>query len=308
MRPGRILFHRDFRQYTGGHGKVWDYFNHALALGWDARVYLTPDSRRDESNPWMRLPERIVDQWQPQMASALFLAGMDWQAVPANAELPPVINLISHVRHADHDPALPLRDFLPRKALRICLSEPIAEAILATGEVNGRVEVIPAALDLPAEVNPWPENARHGVFIVATKQQLLGQALADALQAAGVSVDLLRTDVPRMDYYRRMAQARAVVCLPHAREGFYLPGLEAMGLATPLVGPDCVGNRQYARHDENCLMPALQLPDLLQCTLRLLQDEPLARRLVAAGCNTAEQYGQMKERAAFGRLLEEFFH
>ena len=78
MKAMRILFHRDFKEYTGGHGKVWDYFNHAIALGLDARVYLTPDSLRDASNPWLSIPERIESAWQPEKADLLFLAGMDW--------------------------------------------------------------------------------------------------------------------------------------------------------------------------------------------------------------------------------------
>src|SRR5690606_19664221 len=64
MSARRILFHRDFRGQTGGHGKVWNYFHHALALGLDARVYLTDDALRDETNPWMQVPGRIEADWR----------------------------------------------------------------------------------------------------------------------------------------------------------------------------------------------------------------------------------------------------
>ena len=108
-----MLFHRDYRGYTGGHGKVWDYFNHALALGWDARVYLTPESI-SESNPWLTMPDRIVQRWSADASDVLFLAGMDWQvldvhggAVGKGVRLPPVVNLVQHVRHAVEDPGMP---------------------------------------------------------------------------------------------------------------------------------------------------------------------------------------------------------
>src|SRR3546814_5556433 len=66
-----------FRGYSGGHGKVWDYFNHALAAGWDARVYFTPQSLHDASNPWSAMPERVLDRYAPNAADALFIGGMD---------------------------------------------------------------------------------------------------------------------------------------------------------------------------------------------------------------------------------------
>ena len=127
-----MLFHRDFTEYSGGHGKVWNYFNHALALGWDARVYLSPRSLRDASNPWLAMPERIVPQWQPQSADVLFLGGMDWLALDGHdaASLPPVVNLVQHVRHAWAD--YPLRQFLRAPALRVCVSQPVAAMASAT--------------------------------------------------------------------------------------------------------------------------------------------------------------------------------
>jgi hypothetical protein len=122
----RILFFRDFQSCTGGHGKVWDYFCHCLGS------------------------ERWVDAWSVRDFDALFIAGMDWMELNG-LDLPPdlpVIILIQGIRHAD--PQLPLRRHLHRRAIRICVSQPVADAILATGGVNGPVRVIPAGLDMPS--------------------------------------------------------------------------------------------------------------------------------------------------------------
>ena len=305
MRPGRMLFHRDFRQYTGGHGKVWDYFNHALALGWDARVYLSPQSRRDASNPWLAYPERIEQHWQPMAADVLFLAGMDWQALADADAGRPVINLIQALRHADDDPALPLRQYLARPATRICVSAPIAEAIAATGLVNGRVEVIPAALDLPPGIRALPPAQRRGVLILATKQRALGQALAETLAANGLETQLILDDIPRPSLGRAMAAAAQVICLPMPREGFYLPGLEAMALQAPLLMPDAVGNREYAQDGVNCLMPAASVDALRAASLQLLGQPALAATLVENGVQTAARHTLHAERAAFAKLLSE---
>src|SRR3546814_4301177 len=79
--PPIMLFHLYFRGYSGSHVKVWDYFNHALAAGWDARVYFTPQSLHDASNPWSAMPERVLDRYAPDAADALFIGGMDWLAL-----------------------------------------------------------------------------------------------------------------------------------------------------------------------------------------------------------------------------------
>lgn len=298
---GVMLFHRDFRGYSGGHGKVWDYFNHALAAGWDARVFLTPESLRDDSNPWLTMPGRIEREWRPERADVLFLGGMDWQALPperAHADQP-VINLVQHVRHAD--PAQPLRAFLPRRALRICVSAPVAEAIAATGEVDGPVEVIEAALSLPGGV-AIPAD-REGVFVGAIKQPALGRSIADTLRSRGIAVDLCIDWVSREEYLARLARAAVAVMLPHATEGFFLPGLEAMALGCATVVPDGVGNRAYARDQDNCLMPPLDADAVLSAVERLLADAGLRERLMFAGRQTVARFDPASERRRFHALL-----
>lgn len=300
MRASILLFHRDFRGYSGGHGKVWDYFNHALAAGWDARVYLTPESLRDDSNPWMRVPERIVARYQPETAAALFVGGMDWSALTAHDDpTQRVFNLVQHVRHAD--PQHPLFAFLPRRAIRICVSQPVAAAIAGTGRVNGPIHVIEAALDVPAA--PSAGTPRAGVFIDGCKQPQLAQALADALRAEGRDVRLVDHPMPRAHYLTAMAQALVAVTLPHANEGFYLPGLEAMALGCATVVPDCVGNRDYLSPEHNALAPALSRDALLQAIHRL-DDPALRARLIANGTATAARFTQARERAAFHALLD----
>lgn len=303
-----MLFHRDFRGYTGGHGKVWDYFNHALALGWDARVFLTPESVTD-GNPWLAMPECIMSRWCPDEADVLFLAGMDWQALAEHAQVEVrntrggrVVNLVQHVRHAVADPLVPLRGFLSRPAWRICVSTAVAEAIGTTGLVNGPVRVIPAALNLPAVVRPPVPHV--DVFIGALKQPAFGAELGERLRAAGYRVDVSAAPLPRADYLARLARARNCVMLPHLTEGFYLPGLEAMALGCPLVMPDCVGSDEYARAGGNCLMPARDLDAVVAAVMQL--DNPsLSSGLVAQGLATAAAYTLDGEARAFGAVLAE---
>lgn len=296
----QLLFHRDFRSYTGGHGKVWDYFNHALAHpDWDACAFVTPQSTSD-GNPWAQVSERVLPDWTPGEASALFLGGLDWQACPPEQQLPPVINLVQHVRHAD--PAGQLYGFLARRAIRICVSQAVADAILATGQVNGPVQVIPAALDLAAL--PVARGPRSGVFIGAQKQAALGLDLALRLRGEGYEVTLSDQWLPRADYLAQMAAAEVAVLLPDPREGFYLPGLEAMALGCATVLPDCVGNREYMLTDVNALTPSMDV-DALTAAVTALDNLALRDRISRSGLDTAHNFQPARERAAFHAVLDD---
>lgn len=302
MNELKILFHRNFLEYTGGHGKVWDYFNHALALGWDARVFLTAESLRDERNPWMQVEARIETTWQPHACDVLFLAGMDWNALPDFRHPPrPVVNLLQHVRHAW--PEHPLRTFLCAPARRICVSEAVTEAVLATGEVNGSVVTIAAALELPQMPVQSSSSRSGGVLIAGLKAPALAREVAALLESAGQSVEVLDTPMPRVDYLCKVAGAQVLIALPHPAEGFYLPSLEAMAIGTPLVSADCIGSRQYARHDDNCLLAPLQADLLAASALRLMRQPETVARLVASGRRTASDHSIAGERAAFAQVL-----
>jgi hypothetical protein len=295
-----LWFRRDFLGYSGGHGKVFDYFMHARAHpAVRPRIHFTEASIAT-GNPWLAHGVETEPCWNPSVAPALFLGGMDWAAVPHDDPARPVINLVQHVRHAD--PAQPLRAFLRRRAIRICVSAPVADAIRSTGEVDGPVFVIDAGLELPAFAAP-AARPRRSVFIAAAKQPALGQALAERLRADGREVDLCIEWTGRAEFIARLAAAERAVMLPFATEGFFLPGLEAMALGCAAVVPDCVGNRAYLEPGGNALSPRLEL-EALVAAVDLLDDDALRLRVAAAGVATASRFTLDAERRAFHAILD----
>jgi glycosyltransferase involved in cell wall biosynthesis len=73
-------------------------------------------------------------------------------------------------------------------------------------------------------------------------------------------------------------------------EGFCLPLLEAMAAGTPVVSTDAHGNRDFCRHEENCLI-AKDTPEAVARALdRVLKDPGLRARLIAEGLETAKEY------------------
>lgn len=298
----RILFHRRFTGYAGGHGKVRDYGRHAQAHpGFLAETWLTPDSISAQ-NPWLDSDMRLADQWLPEAADILFLAGFDWEAVPDDRVGRPVINLLQGLGHADHGD--PRRGFLRRPAVRVCVSHAVADAVLATGEVNGPVHVIPAAQDLAVLSCLRPESAQAPrIAIAGGKAPALAEAVAAALQGVDYPVDLLPGGLPRSEFLGRIGAADIAVLLPLEREGFYLPGLEAMAMGTAVVLPDAVGNREYVRPGLNALSPAREAGAIADAAL-WLRDPERRRVLATAGLATAAQYTLARERTAFHALLD----
>lgn len=286
------LFHRSYQSYTGGHGKVWDYFNHIKQSGlYQTKIYFTPDSVFDKNNPWIN-SEDVISTWEPQKADLLFLAGLDWGAIPDNFPKGiPVINLIQHVRHAD--PNLYLYRYLKNKAIRICVSQPVADSILSTGQVNGPVFVIPNGIDISLQL--YVEKKSTQIFIGALKKPELGFEISQQLMNAGYQIDLLIDKIPRKEYLLRLQNAQLAILLPNQFEGFYLPGLEAMALGTPVIMTDCGGNKEYAKHNHNCLLVP---PDKIPETVWEVTPE-LLKKIVRAGIETAKKFTLERERLMF---------
>src|SRR5918997_4950514 len=167
-----VLFYRNYRKFHGGHLKVWDYFSHVLASPeFTPRIEFGPRSSWDHTNPWWNAREYVVDSAPSVHPDVFFVAGRDWfrmdQHPEAGAEIP-VVNLVQHVRHAD--PKSNRYQFLSRKAIRICVSEEVTQALRETDLTEGPLITIPIGLDL--ESLPPPSGAARNidVLIVALKQ------------------------------------------------------------------------------------------------------------------------------------------
>jgi glycosyltransferase involved in cell wall biosynthesis len=305
----RVLFYRDFRRFTGGHLKVWHYFNHVRSSPTHtAHVAFTRESVWDESNPWGDARDALVEQPARFDPDVLFLAGLDWHRIRPSARrrpVTPVINLVQHVRHAEPDD--PRYRFLHHRAVRICVSGEVASAIEATGRVNGPVFTIPNGLDLDELPAPSSLAARDiDLLVVATKRPEQGAEMLPRLERIGRRVRLLGDPVPRRELLMWMNRARVTLFLPRHTEGFYLPALEGMALGTVVVCPDCVGNRSYCLPGINALRPAYTDADVLdqvEAAVALPPDE--AERLVAAGSATAEEHRLGVERVRFLEVLND---
>ena len=298
-----VLFFRKYRRLHGGHLKVWHYFNHTLAAdGFDARVLFDVDSNWDASNPWNGVRDLVVESPSDAEAEAYFVAGRDWQRMEALGLLDsdlPIINFIQHTRHAD-DWSIQSR-YLTRKAIRICVSDEVAQAVKSAGS-RGQTIVIPNSIDVPVLADSCRERPVD-LLIAGLKQPEMAIQAAAALQMPGRTIEVLDDHVPRETFLARMSSARDVLFLPNKEEGFYLPALEGMALGALVVCPDCIGNRGYM-NGRNALFPSYELPALIEAAETALTMPDDARgEILKQARETVARHQPEAERAAFGKVL-----
>jgi len=63
-----------------------------------------------------------------------------------------------------------------------------------------------------------------------------------------------------------------------------------MAAGTPVVSTDAHGNRDFCRHEENCLIADADANSVSAAIARLLDDAQLRARLIEAGLKTAQEY------------------
>jgi glycosyltransferase involved in cell wall biosynthesis len=248
----QVLFYRNFQSYTGGHQKVADYFGHLeFDKSFIPYIAFSSDSVWDETNPWFSKKNLATVAFIPNYYDYVFLAGMDWaRYLPLASGERPVINLIQGVRHAD--PALDLYGFLSEKAIRICVSNEVEDAISSTGRVNGPIYTIPNGIDF-AWLN-CAELKELDILILGYKQPSLAYQLKESLERSNFKIKVVDSLIQKAELIDLMKISRVFIGLPYAMEGFYLPALEAMAFCEVVVVPDCIGNRGFCINNQTCLM------------------------------------------------------
>jgi hypothetical protein len=299
-----VLFFRRIKGLTGGHLKVWDFFRHTLASGdHTARVVFSSDSVWTQENPWRDAREFVVRSREDVKPDLFFLDALDWDHLTpmecVRSKIP-IINLIAGVSHANAGD--PRRALLGNRAIRICVSREVADAIHAAGPPNGPVVIIPNAVNV---ADAPPAAARDiDLLIVAGKQPGLGKTIAARLGAPGRRLELLEFRVPRPEFLSLLGRAKTALFLPRSAEGFYLPALEGMAMGALVVCPDAVGNREFCEDGVNCLMPQYGEDAIVAAAESALAMPPAAREAMhAAARATVERHGLDEERTKFVDLL-----
>ena len=313
-----VWFWRDYQRLTGGHLKHAHYFDHVQhTQGFAPKLTLASEAlsatrERERRELWPVPPENLAAQWVPVPRDVLFLAGTDWRYLKeAGLEhvANPRVNLIQGVRHAHVGSEL--YGYLRHQAVRVCVSGEVADAIVATGCANGPVLTIPNGTDV-LDVVKQPRRRRHEqggpptILLVGSKRPALAAALSRRLDEAGIAHRALTDFRPRPAFLHALAQCDVAICLPLDQEGFYLPALEAMAFDCLTVTLDCIGNRGFCRHGQNCLVATDNVEALAHTTRTALHmREAERRRMLADARKTVAAHSLEAERCRFQAVLRD---
>lgn len=297
----RFSFHREYKHYTGGHQKVRDYLEHTAALpNIECHLY-TNSSCRITPNLFNAIPGVVIQQqYQPEMADVVFLAGVDWNAyLPKKREGQKVVNLIQHVRHGD--PHHPLFQFLKHKALRICVSEQVRQAILPYA--NGECVTVTMGHSIPDVVS----EKNLDLYILGKKNPRFAKSIQQWAEKSGLNVYADLGLVERSLVFNNLARANVALVLPNPTEGFFLPGIEAMALSERVVVPDCVGNRGYCKQHLNIDLCEYEVKACIGAIGHALErvHSPVHQFEKFRGKREARSYNMAAERNEYQRIVSD---
>lgn len=304
-----VLFFRNFISFQGGHLKVWNYYQYLNKLSaYTPKIFFSKKSVWDR-NPWLGncVPEK---EWRPNSADILFLAGVDWvrlEGIELDEKIP-VINLIQGLRHAD--PSDRRFQYLSQKAIRICVSKEVADALKKTKQVNGPIYTVPNGIDLSLiqhviTATREGSNKQKDVLISGLKNHDFAKKIEARLREMGLFVETLYDGIPRKLYLEKIAEAKVSIFLPRTKEGFYLPAIESMALGTLVICPDCIGNRSFCKDNINCFMPKYEIEFIVEKTrLAMTMDNLKYAEMIKQGKQTSRHYSLAEEEQSFLEIMK----
>ena len=307
-----IVFYRDFKEFRGGHLKVWHYFNYLMdCKKYNPSVFFSTESVFSDSNPWINNADssKIVQKWEPEKAEIIFMAGYDWSNLLSNkkylsvAEHIPVINLIQGFGHSR--PGDIRYQYLNRKAIRICVSNEVAQAIINTGQVNGPVFVNSNGVD-KTSLSSIQGKREYDVCIVGIKNPDLAFKINEYLVNKGLNTLCIQEPIGRESFLNVLQNSTISLTLPQIEEGFYLPALEAMAAGSLVICPDCNGNRSFCINNETCLMPAYEYGELVDSVMTLFESSSTYKKsMQTRALKMVKNYNINNERSEFLRIINQ---
>jgi hypothetical protein len=320
----RIYFLAPSFKPVGGVVKIFDYLNHARALGYEA-VVCCPDGY-DAGAPLFRNPRyahvspgngiRFVglDKFTVGPTDLCFFSWPPHYEVVAPrisrwSSHEQAILIVQNVRHAN--PAFTdgyaLR-LLPRPMARIMTNEVVLQAVEPYLNRESLTEVITLGHDTDffrkARTGPLTSPLKVGY---TTWKSKVGDEVAALLgDNPGYEFRAVREAATWEELRRLYHWADVFLATPFAEEGFYMPGLEAMAAGDVLLTPDAGGNRAYCEFGENCLYVTLDDARSYARALEYLREvEPgEVERLRRAGYAAARRHTLEHEEERFGAFLE----
>lgn len=320
----RMYFFTPTFRPVGGVVKVFDYVNHARALGFEA-VIACPEPYK-EGLPLFGIsrfshltPENGVRFTTLEKVSVgpRDLAFLSWPTHYGIVEPrlsrwtrhEQVVFIVQNVRWANPDwiGGYALR-LLTRPMARIMTNDIVLEACQPYLNQTSTTEVIQLGND-----SAFFAKERSGGFGAPLKvgyttwKSGVGDEVAEMLEGdPGFEFRAIRAPVG-WDELRELYQwSDLFLATPLAEEGFYMPGLEAMAAGAVVISPDAGGNRAYCTFGENCIQVGLDDARGYVEAIKSLRSENIEEieRLRHNGYETVGRHTLEHERDKFSEFME----
>lgn len=309
---------------VGGVVKIFDYVSHALSFGYRVSVWSPQPFDAD-------LPLFAIDRFREladhpdveyHSRDRLVFRERDlafvslpknyevaYRSLPSGMSPERIIHFIQNVRHVNPHwgEGYPLR-LLTRPAARISMNPIVADTIAPWLDPRGLHRTIHLGHDVAyfAGRRSGPLHAPVRVAHTAWKSDI-GDRTEAALQGdPGFTFRAIRETVPWSDLRELYSWADVFLCAPHAEEGMYLPGVEAMAAGCLVVTADAGGNMAYSHPGENCLLAEYDDAEGYAAALRRFAGMPedQVARFRAAGHEATAAFGMERERDALRQFLD----
>lgn len=336
----RVVYVLEKFSVSGGVLSVVQLANRLTLLGWDAKIATHHDHEQDLIDAYMlyhtpyvfptsadmvrSFPEAdviVATLWSTAAKVHEVVGRRHRRAVPWYFLQDDETRFFSAWDHAGRRAVTASYELIPHKIVK---SAWLAGLLSERGHATHRV---PIGMDLdmfyeedPARERPprvlgmaRPKTPRRGfAALVATMREIKRRrpevevCLFGCEHLAGLGLDFEHTDLGLVPHerLRRIYNDARVLVDTSAFQGLGRLGLEAMACGCAAVLTRFGGIDEYARHGTNCLsVDPSDGAQTVAAVLRLLDDDALRRRLVAAGLETVRNFSCDAEARETSRLF-----
>lgn len=262
----KVLFYQHFGRkgvVRGAHHKTFDFFHHIKTFpDFEPYIFFDDDSVWDADIPWFHLYKTMPTlkdlDFEPDI---LFLnSGKDWIRYNQKRTINPEIPIISPVNNfRATKPGHKSFDFLGRKAIRLCPSPEIYDAVKNHPNTVGETIYMPNGVGISDEALTLKNNKTIDVLIVGNKNPDMANQFLSEIKNLNLNIEVINGWISKKEFQMKLAQSKISIHLPKQVEEHYIPGIEAMMLNSFVIIPDCIGNRSYSQDRGTCIITPYDL-------------------------------------------------
>lgn len=312
MTKKRVLFYQHFgheKVIRGAHHKTYDFFQHVSAnKKFIPIVVFDSESQWHDGLPWYQHFSNMPTLDSLTIKPDIFFlnSGKDWLRISQHIDIPSSTPIISPVNHFKAvNPKHPAYELLSKKAIRICPSPELYQAVKNHPNTNGPCLYVPNGVYVMQELKSINIVKDIDLLIVGQKNPDMATELMNHLSQLDLKIDCIDYWIDRNEFQNKIAKSKISIHLPKKIEAHYIPAIESMMLNSLVIMPNCIGNETYAKHKKNCIITQYDIESIYNClknTLELPSED--LERIITQARRDAQFFNVEREKMRINQALE----